>query len=115
MAKVGHMVVDPKAGAYCRVTLDSGEKLLVNHDRGDRTGGTLTVVEVKWLGLGSGETLFSAQLDTPEGRAAFERLTRPASAGGADRPPLSALLDSVVACPSIAELRARCQAAAAGG
>ena len=27
MAKVGRVVTDPKAGSYCRVTLDSGERI----------------------------------------------------------------------------------------
>ena len=31
MAKVGQWVTDPKAGAYCRITLDNGEKIVVNH------------------------------------------------------------------------------------
>jgi hypothetical protein len=39
MAKVGRFVVDPKAGAYCQLTLDSGEKLIVNHDKGGFKGG----------------------------------------------------------------------------
>jgi hypothetical protein len=115
MGKIGHMVVDPKAGAYCRVTLDSGDKLLVNHDRGDRTSGTLTVQEVKWWGLGSGETLFACRLDSAEGRAAFERLVGAALAGEARQAPLPALLASVASARSITELRARCQAATAGG
>ena len=34
MAKVGRFVTDPKAGSYCRITLDSGERILVSHDKG---------------------------------------------------------------------------------
>ena len=34
MAKVGRFVTDPKAGVYCQITLDSGEKIIVNHDKG---------------------------------------------------------------------------------
>lgn len=32
MGKVGRFVTDPKGGAYCQVTLDSGETMLVSHD-----------------------------------------------------------------------------------
>ena len=39
MGKVGRFVIDPKAGAYCQVVLDSGEKILVNHDKGGFKGG----------------------------------------------------------------------------
>jgi hypothetical protein len=34
MGKVGRFVTDPKAGAFCQITLDSGEKILVSHDKG---------------------------------------------------------------------------------
>jgi Kef-type K+ transport system membrane component KefB len=57
MGKVGRFVTDPKAGAYCRVTLDSGEKILVNHDRGETAGGSVIIEEIRWWGLASGETL----------------------------------------------------------
>jgi hypothetical protein len=39
MAKVGRFVTDPKAGAYCQITLDSGEKIIVNHDTGASRAG----------------------------------------------------------------------------
>ena len=29
MAKVGRFVTDPRAGAYCQITLDSGEKIVI--------------------------------------------------------------------------------------
>ena len=32
MAKAGRFVTDPKAGAYCQLVLDGGEKILVSHD-----------------------------------------------------------------------------------
>ena len=40
MPKVGRFVTDPRAGAYCRITLDSGEKIIVNHDKGGFKGGS---------------------------------------------------------------------------
>jgi hypothetical protein len=42
MAKVGRFVTDPKAGAYCQITLDSGEKIIVNHDKSGCKGGRPT-------------------------------------------------------------------------
>ena len=66
MAKVGRFVVDPKAGAYCQITLDSGEKIVVNHDKGGFKGGHLTIEVPKFLGLSS-ERIFSCDLDAGEG------------------------------------------------
>jgi hypothetical protein len=40
MGKVGRFVTDPKAGAFCQITLDSGEKILVSHDKGGFKGAT---------------------------------------------------------------------------
>ena len=114
MTKVGRFVTDPKAGAYCQIALDSGEKILVSHDKGGFKGGTVTVSQVKWMGLGSGETFFSARLDTAEGRAALDRLERRTGVAAGDRAPLAVLLDCVSGCGSLAELRARCQGPAAG-
>lgn len=34
MGKVGRFVTDPRAGAYCQIVLDSGERIIVNHDKG---------------------------------------------------------------------------------
>ena len=39
MPKVGRFVTDPRAGAYCQITLDSGEKIIVNHEKGGFQGG----------------------------------------------------------------------------
>jgi hypothetical protein len=43
MGKVGPFVTDPRAGAYCQVTLDSGEKIVVSHDRGEFATGSVTI------------------------------------------------------------------------
>jgi hypothetical protein len=34
MGKVGRFITDPKARAYCQIVLDSGEKIILNHDKG---------------------------------------------------------------------------------
>jgi hypothetical protein len=51
MAKVGRFVSDPKAGAYCQVTLDSGEKIVVNHDKGGFKGGRVAIEVSKYMGF----------------------------------------------------------------
>jgi hypothetical protein len=107
MGKVGRFVTDPKAGAYCQVTLDSGDKVLVSHDKGGFKGGSVTVSEVKWWGLGSGETLLTCDLDTPAGKAVLERLTRDAPAGSARATPLGAFVDYVKDARSLADVRSR--------
>jgi hypothetical protein len=48
MAKVGRFVTDPKAGSYCRITLDSGDRILVSHSKGRGGGGSVTIEEVRW-------------------------------------------------------------------
>ena len=67
MAKVGRFVTDPKAGAYCQITLDSGEKIIVNHDKGGFKGGLLTIEVSKFMGFSS-DRIFVCDLDSPEGR-----------------------------------------------
>ena len=75
MGRVGRFVTDPKAGAYCQIALDSGEKILVNHDKGGFKGGHLSITTTKWLGLATGDTLFTLDLDTPGGQAVLAGLT----------------------------------------
>lgn len=43
MPKVGRFVTDPRAGAYCQITLDSGDKIVVHHEKDGFKGGLLTV------------------------------------------------------------------------
>jgi hypothetical protein len=113
MAKVGRFVSDPAAGAYCQIALDSGEKILVNHDKGGFKGGTVTIAQVKWLGLASGEVLLRCDLDSEAGQDVLARLTASAPAGSAHATPLGAFVDHVKDCRSIAEVKARCAELAA--
>jgi hypothetical protein len=115
MSKVGHLVTDPKVGAYCQITLDSGDKILVSHDTPSPTSGTLTVAEVKWWGFGSGATLLSCALHTPEGRTALDALAQGAAAPGARPAPLPALIERLRPCRSLDEVRAVCAALRGGG
>ncbi len=111
MAKVGRFVTDPKVGAHCQITLDSGEKIIVNHDKGDFKGGRLTVEVTRLMGFSS-EHVFTCNLDSPEGAAALDRLT--AAAQGVDATPLGALVKHVKECASVAEVKTRCAALLTG-
>ena len=109
MAKVGRFVSDPKAGAYCQVTLDSGEKILVNHQGSGFAGGTLTIDVLKFLGLGS-DRVFTCDLNGPEGRAALAHLTRDARPGSLEGTALGAFVAHVKGCRSVAEVKTSCAA-----
>jgi hypothetical protein len=109
MAKVGRFVTDPRAGAYCQIAFENGEKIIINHDKGGFKGGSLTIDEVKWWGLGSGAALFRCELDSAEGKAAISRLTQGAAEGSATATPLGALVNYIRDCESIAEVKARCE------
>jgi hypothetical protein len=110
MAKIGQFVTDPKEGAYCHMTLDSGERILVSHDQGGFKGGTLTVLETRWWGFATGETFLTCDLDSPAGRAAMARLTRGVDPKSARATPLGAFVDSLADCKSLADVRSRCTA-----
>jgi hypothetical protein len=108
MAKVGRFVTDPKAGAYCQIVLDSGEKILVNHDKGGFKGGTVTVTQVKWMGLASGETFLRLDLETPAGKAVLAELATGAAEGSARATPLGAVVERLKDCATVEEVRTRC-------
>ena len=111
MAKVGRFIVDPKAGAYCQIDLDSGQKILVNHDKGGFKGGRVTVSEKKWWG---GETFLACDLDTPHGTAVLARLIQGAPEGSARATPLGAFVEALKDCKSLDDVRTACAAFAAG-
>jgi len=113
MGKVGRFIVDPREGAYCDVTLDNGEKLTVNHDKGGFKGGHLTLEKKKWLGFAS-ERLFSCDLDSAAGKAAVARLTQGVPLETARATPLGAFADYVKDCKTAEEARAKCEALLAG-
>ena len=107
MAKVGRFITDPKAGAYCQVKFDSGEKIVVNHDKGGFHGGRLTIEVPKLLGLSS-ERVFSCDLERAEGQTALAQLTRDARLGTAEATPLGALVKYIADCASVDEVKRRC-------
>lgn len=109
LTRIGPFIVDPKAGAYCRITLDSHEKILVNHDKGGFKGGRLTIEVSKFLGLSS-DQIFTCDLDSPEGKAALAQLSGAASKGGVSGTPLGAFVDFIKDCRSVAEVKTKCSA-----
>jgi hypothetical protein len=113
MGKVGRFVTDPKAGAYCDVTLDNGEKLTVNHDKGGFKGGHLTIEKKKWMGLGS-DRVFSCDLDAPGGRAAIAHLTQGVATDTARATPLGAFAEFVKDCKNADDVKAKCEALLGG-
>jgi hypothetical protein len=108
MAKVGRFVTDPKAGSYCQIALDSGEKIIVNHEKG-ASGGHLTIEVSKYLGLSS-DRIYTCDLGSPAGQAALGQLTRDARQGSAAATPLGAFVEYVRDCASVAAVKARCAA-----
>jgi hypothetical protein len=109
MAKVGPFITEPNAGAYCKITLDSGEKLIISHDKGGFKGGRLAIEVSKFMGFGS-ERIFSCDLDSPEGKAAIAQLTREARQGSVEATPLGAFVEWVKPCASAADVKTRCAA-----
>lgn len=107
MAKIGRFVADPKAGGYCQVKLDSGEKIVVNHDKGGLKGGRVTIDVVKLMGFSS-ERLFACDLDSPSGKAALARLTQEAVPGTVGATALGAFVEHVKDCPTAADVKIRC-------
>jgi hypothetical protein len=106
MGKVGRFISDPKAGAYCDVTLDNGDKLTVNHDKGGFKGGHLTIEKKKWMGLGS-DRLFACDLDSPPGKAAVSRLTQGITPDSVGATPLGAFANYIKDAASADDVRAK--------
>lgn len=113
MPKVGRFVTDPRAGAYCQITLDSREKVIVNHDKGGFKGGLLTIEVSKFMGL-SADRVFICNLDTPAGQEVLAWLTPGAEPGSLAATPLGAAVEFVRDAGTLAELKARCASLGSG-
>ena len=109
MPRVGRFVTDPRVGAYCHITLDTGEKIIVNHDKGGFKGGLLTIEVSKYMGFSS-DRIFACNLDSPQGQSVLAWLTRGAEPGSVAATPLGAAVDFVKDAGSLAELKSRCTA-----
>lgn len=51
MGKLGRWVTDPYTGSYCTLSLDSGDKLVVKHEKAGHKTGWLMIDRLKALGL----------------------------------------------------------------
>jgi hypothetical protein len=105
MARIGPFVIDFKGGAYCQITLDSGERLIVNHEKTGLDGGCLTI-EIP-TGFRS-DRIFTVDLDSPEGKAVVDRLIREAQPGSVRASPFGALVEYVKDSTSAAEAKTLC-------
>jgi hypothetical protein len=106
MGKVGRWITDPKAGAYCTITLDSGEKVLINHEKGGFKGGWLRIERVKLFGLSS-DSILACNLDGDDGKTVLRFLTRDAQEKSLDATPLGAFVRYLQSCRSVDEVKAR--------
>jgi hypothetical protein len=113
MTKVGRFITDPKAGAYCQIVLDSGEKITVSHDKGGFKGGHLAIEVPKWMGISS-DRVFECDLDGAAGKAAIARLTQGAPPESARATPLGAFIEALRDCKSLDEVKAKCAAIVSG-
>lgn len=114
MPKIGRFVTDPRVGAYCHVTLGTGEKIIVIHDKGGFKGGLLTIEVSKFIGFSS-DRIFACNLDSPMGQRVLAWLTRGAQPGSVAATPLGAAVEFVKDVGSLGELKTRCAALMAGG
>jgi hypothetical protein len=108
MAKVGRFITD-HAGTFCRVKLDSGEKVLVGHVGRGFNDGSISI-EVLKLFRFTTECVFVCDLESPEGKAALASLTRNTRPESIEATALGAFVSYIGACESVADLRARCNA-----
>jgi hypothetical protein len=112
MGKVGRFVTDPRAGAYCQIALDSGEKLIVNHDKGGFKGGRVSLEVSKFMGLSS-DRIYTCDLESPQGAAVLARLVADARPGSVEATPIGAFVGYVKDAASVAEVKSKCAALAA--
>jgi len=109
MAKVGSWGSDSNKRDYCTMTLDDGDKVVVNHDKGSSKTGWLTVERLKMFGFSS-DRVFVIALDSPAGRTALAFLTRDAQERSGDVTPLRAFVEYLRTSSSVADIKGRCGA-----
>jgi len=107
MAKLGRFVTD-RNGAFCQITLDSREKILVGHE-GHGFNGSVTIEVLKFMRFSS-DRIFACDLRSPEGRAALTHLTRDAQPGSVEATALGAFAAHFKSCKSVVEVKTRCVA-----
>jgi hypothetical protein len=111
MGNVGRCITD-RAGSYCRIALQSGDTIIVKHEKRG-PGGWLTIERLKLLGFSS-DRLFACNLDSPHGQAILAKLTRGAEPGTPAATPLGAAVAFVKDAETLRELKTRCAALMSG-
>ncbi|HZP39696.1 MAG TPA: hypothetical protein VFE48_24745 [Methylomirabilota bacterium] len=109
MPNVGRFVTDPRAGASCQITLDSGETIIVNSETGGFKGGLLTIEPSGFMGFRS-DRIFACNLDSPQGQAGPAWLNLGAAPGSLAAGPLGAAVEFVKGAGTLTELQTRCAA-----
>ena len=109
MAKVGRVVSDPTAASYCRVTLDSGERIKVRHDVRRGAGGVADDRGGALVGTRHRRDVFACDLESAEGRRLWARLVEGAPPGSARATALGALIEYVKRCRSLSHVKAACE------
>jgi hypothetical protein len=112
MSKIGRSARGPGDVTYCRVRLDSGEKILVSHEKSGLQNGRLAVEIPRWLGLNA-ERVCVLDLDTVEGRASMLRVLAVVPPRS-DCTPLESLVEYVQEARDVDDVRWRCRALYAG-
>jgi hypothetical protein len=106
--QVAGAVPEPKRGAYCSITLESGETIVVNHDRDPLDGGRLTVERPSTRGIGP-DRIFECDFAYQPGKSALVFLFRAAPERGLGATPLEAFVRYLRSCGSVREIQARCR------
>jgi len=109
MSTIGRFVTDPQGGGYCKIDLDSGQEIMVNHQKNVSRDSWLTIEVLKFMGFSS-DRIFVCNLDSQEGKTALAELTRDADTGNALATPLGAFVAYVKDCRSVEEVKTKCMA-----
>jgi hypothetical protein len=108
MSNVGPYRTGPQMGAYCEIRLANGQKIIVSHDKGPGiAGGRLTIEHSKLLGFHT-QLIFSCDLDSADGKAALEYISRGDAGAPVRIAPLLAFVTHVKDCASVADVRRIC-------
>jgi hypothetical protein len=105
MSQVGRFVTEPRAGAYCQITLDSDEKVVVNHEKGGFKGGLLSIEAPKGMGFAS-DRISTCDLDSLKGQRVLAWLAR-AEAGILAATPMGVAVEFVKDAENLAALKTR--------
>jgi hypothetical protein len=108
VGSINAFVTDPQGGGFCELDLDGGQRIRVSHQKMSAKAGWLTIDMLKFLGF-SPDRIFVCNLDSPEGKAALEQLTRDVPSESVLATPLGAFVGYINDCWSVEEVQAKCR------